>query len=548
LEEGVNFALYSRFATKVELLIYEDHLSQKHFLRLELDPQRDRIFCFWSVFVEGLKPGVAYAWRLDGPSESGQTFDPRIELLDPWAKIVSHALWDRERARREPHVPRPRAIVAEESPFDCEGDRPLSRPQEEAIIYELHVGGFSRHPSSGVDHPGTFLGLKERIPYLKELGITHVELLPIMAFDEQDVPPAVRQRGLKNFWGYSPYGFYALHPGYLVHPYHPACHNEFKELVKALHKAGIGVILDVVFNHTAEAGVDGPIINFKGIGNRTFYFLDPQDPSRYLDFTGCGNTVKANHPLVAHYLIRCLEYWVKEFHVDGFRFDLASVLARGEDGRPLRNPPIIWSLELSQKLERSALIAEAWDAAGLYQVAAFPGYRWQEWNGRYRDALRSFVRGDQGLVGEIATRISGSSDLYGTSDRRPFNSINFVTCHDGFTLMDLVSYEHKHNEANGEENRDGTDHNLSANYGWEGETSDPALRALRLKQAKNFLALLLLSQGVPMLLAGDEVLNTQWGNNNAWCQDNEIVSKKCSKLLHQVKILCQIKVRISKQS
>ncbi len=523
-QDGVNFCIFSRHATRVELLLFEDHASPHPFAVVELDPEENRDFFFWSVFIEGLKPGAAYAWRMDGPRDISQgfRFDPRIELLDPWARQVSDILWDRPRAKQDPRAPRIRGIVPRDEPFDWGADGLLDMPPERAIIYELHVGGFTKHPSSGVEHPGTFLGLKEKIPYLKDLGITHVELLPIMAFDTQDVPEPVRRLGLTNFWGYSPHSFFALHPGYLVDPWNPGCRNEFKELVRALHEAGIGVILDVVFNHTTEGGDDGPVINFKGIGNRAFYFLDPEDPAKYLDFTGCGNTIKCNHPLVAFFIINCLEYWVEEFHVDGFRFDLASVLARGEDTRPMYHAPVIWSLEFSSRLEKAGLIAEAWDASGLYQVGAFPGYRWQEWNGRYRDVIRRFVRGDEGLLGETATRLAGSSDLYAATNRNPFNSINFITCHDGFTLWDLVSYERKHNEANGEENRDGSDQNFSCNYGVEGDTDDPEINGIRFRQARNFMALLMLSQGVPMLLAGDEILRSQKGNNNTWCQDNEI--------------------------
>jgi glycosidase len=389
------------------------------------------------------------------------------------------------------------------------------------IIYELHVGGFTRHPSSGVRHPGTFLGLIEKIPYLKELGITHVELMPVMAFDEQDVPEPVWKAGLRNFWGYSSFGFFSPHPGFCVTPEQGTHRREFRDMVKALHRAGIGVILDVVFNHTSEGGAGGPTLTFKGFGNETFYCLDAIDKGIYLDFTGCGNTVNANHPLVTNFIIDALEYWVREMHVDGFRFDLASAMARDSDGRPLANPPVLWGIELSDTLAATKIIAEAWDAAGLYQVGTFPGYRWMEWNGRYRDSIRRFVRGDPGLVPEIATRISGSSDLYEANLRKPINSINFVTCHDGFTLWDLVSYNRKHNLANHEGNRDGTDDNLSWNGGTEGETPNLEVLTLRRRQARNLLTLLFLSQGIPMLLAGDEVLRSQQGNNNAWCQDNE---------------------------
>jgi isoamylase len=379
-----------------------------------------------------------------------------------------------------------------------------------------------KHPSSGVQHPGTFLGLIEKIPYLKALGITHVELLPVIAFDDQDVPPAVEARNLQNYWGYSPHSFYSLHPHYCVRLEHRTHQNEFRQLVDALHTAGIRVILDVVFNHTAEGGTNGPIISLKGFANDVFYILDPSDRRQYQDFSGCGNTINCNHPLVTRLIVNCLEWWVEQMGVDGFRFDLASVFVRGEDGAPLPNPPLPWAIELSRTLAPLPLIAEAWDARGLYHVGAFPGLSWTEWNGRYRDIIRRFLRGDRGIIGEVATCIGGSSDLYADDGRLPENSINFITCHDGFTLRDLVSYNYKHNEANGEDNRDGTNDNLSWNCGVEGETDNPGIINLRRRQAKNFIAIVMISHGVPMLMAGDEVLRTQHGNNNAWCQDNEL--------------------------
>jgi glycogen operon protein len=386
----------------------------------------------------------------------------------------------------------------------------------------MHVRGFTRHPSSGVAHPGTFSGIIEKIPYLKKLGITDIELMPVMAFDEQDVPESSAALGLSNYWGYSTHSFYSPHPGFCVSPGEGTHLREFRDMVKALHRAGIGVIMDVVFNHTAEGGSLGPTINFKGFGNRIFYHLDHSDLSHYRDYTGCGNTVNCNHPIVSVFLIQCLEFWVREMHIDGFRFDLASIFARGEDGEALANPPIVWGIELSDVLAHTKIIAEAWDAAGMYQVGAFPGVRWAEWNGKYRDIMRRFVRGDKGLIGEVATRLSGSSDLYRHQHRLPVNSINFVTCHDGFTLQDIVSFNEKHNEANGENNRDGCNDNLSWNCGVEGETDNPEIPSLRMRQVKNFMAILLLSQGVPMILSGDEVMRTQLGNNNVYCQDNEL--------------------------
>ena len=402
------------------------------------------------------------------------------------------------------------------------GPREANAPRQlgDAVIYELHVGGFTRHPSSGARYPGTFLALIEKIPYLVELGVTHVELMPVMAFDEQHVPDSVAARGLRNYWGYSTHSFYCPHPGYCIEPARAA--HEFRAMVDALHGAGIAVLLDVVFNHTAEGGADGPVINFKGLANDIFYHLDPHDRRRYRDYTGCGNTVNCNHPQVTSFIVHCLEYWVEELGVDGFRFDLASVFARDGRGELMADPPLPWAIESSQVLSRVPLIAEAWDAAGLYQVGAFPGMAWAEWNGRYRDVIRRFVRGDPGLTGELATRISGSADLYAAGGRLPANGINFVTCHDGFTLNDLVSYNAKHNETNGEDNRDGSNDNLSWNCGAEGDTGDSAVLGLRQRQARNFLSILFLSQGVPMILAGDEVLRSQHGNNNAWCQDNEL--------------------------
>lgn len=525
-DDGVNFSVFSRHATGAELLLYAGASDQEPFQIIRLDPQYNRTFFSWHALIVDLPPGTHYTWRMEGPYDphgQGWRFDSRVELVDPWARAINVSHWNRWRRLREGVQPHdsPRAIVLAEE-YDWEGDTPLRLPSEQTIIYELHVGGFTRHPSSGVRHPGTFLGLIEKIPYLQALGITHVELLPIMAFDEQDVPEQVWDAGLRNYWGYSSFGFFSPHPGYCVTPEQGTHRREFRDMVKALHKAGIGIILDVVFNHTSEGGADGPTMTFKGFGNETFYCLDSIDKGIYLDFTGCGNTLSANHPLVTHFILDALEYWVREMHVDGFRFDLASAMARGADGQPMANPPVLWEIELSDTLAASKIIAEAWDAAGLYQVGTFPGYRWMEWNGCYRDSIRRFVRGDAGMLPEVATRLSGSSDLYEANLRKPTNSINFITCHDGFTLWDLVSYERKHNQANYEASRDGSNDNLSWNCGVEGETQDAEILALRRRQAKNLLSLLFLSQGIPMLLAGDELLNTQHGNNNAWCQDNAL--------------------------
>ncbi len=526
-DTGTNFCVFSRHATRMQLLLYKRPDSRRPFQIIDLDPENNRSFFFWHVFVEGLtgEKTVAYTWKADGPDDParGYRFDPNIELLDPWSRATTDVLWQRpynRKAKPKQSGPSMRALVLPESNYDWQEDNPLRRPCTQEIIYELHVGGFTRHPSAGVTHPGTFSATIEKIPYLLELGINAVELMPVMAFDEQDVPDRVRDRGLKNYWGYATHSFFSPHPGYCVRPLAGSNRHEFRDMVKALHRAGISVILDVVYNHTAEGGTDGPVINFKGMMNRAFYHLEEDDLRQYKNFSGCGNTVNCNHPLVTRFIVESLEYWVREFHVDGFRFDLASIMARGEDGHPMYHAPVVWNIEFSDILAHTRLIAEAWDAGGLYQIGGFPGYRWAEWNGRYRDLVRQFVRGDKGLIAEFATRLTGSSDLYQSSGRLPTNSINYITCHDGFTLYDLVSYSTKHNLANGENNRDGENHNYSFNCGVEGETDDPEILALRLRLVKNFIAILLLSRGVPMLCMGDEALRTQQGNNNCYCQNN----------------------------
>jgi len=551
--KGVNFSIFSRYATHVELLLFDTSDCDEPFQTIVLQEDINRTFFSWHVYVAELPAGTWYAWRMDGPNqvrEAGLHFDKDKQLIDPWARAVSDKRWSRKAACMpgDNKLTAMRCVVTDDR-YDWEGDVPLRIRSERAIVYELHVGGFTRHFSSKVDHPGTFSGLIEKIPYLKALGITHVELLPVMAFDEQDVPQNTADRGLKNYWGYSTHSFFSPHPGYCVTPEQGTHVQEFRDLVKALHQAGIGVIMDVVFNHTAEAGADGPIINFRGIGDDIFYHHDANNKSILHDYTGCGNTVNANHPLVANFIIKCLEYWVREMHVDGFRFDLASALARGEGGKVLHDPPLLWGIELSARLAKTKLIAEAWDAVGLYQVGSFPGYRWAEWNGRYRDVIRRFVRGDNGLINELATRLCGSNDLYEHKGRLPINSINFVTCHDGFTLYDLFSYNEKHNEANGENNQDGCNNNLSFNYGIEGETEDASILALRRKQAKNVFAMLLLSHGVPMLLAGNELLHSQGGNNNCYCQDNELswidwnMAEKNADMLRFVQLMIALRKR-----
>ncbi len=548
-EGGVNFSISSRHATEVELLLFAHADSPNPFQTINLIKEKHHTFFSWHVFVEELPAGTWYAWRIDGPTqtkESGLRFDREKLLLDPWARAVSDKLWQRAAAciPGDNMAQSMRAATVDDNHYDWEGDTPLAIRSENVILYEVHVGGFTAHPSAKVKHPGTFAGMIEKIPYLQRLGITHVELLPVMAFDEQDVPIHTADLGLRNYWGYSTHSFFSPHPGYCVTPEQATHIREFRDLVKALHKAGIGVIMDVVFNHTSEAGADGPVINFKGITGNSFYLTDKFDKRIFMDYTGCGNTVNANHPLVSNFIISCLEYWVREMHVDGFRFDLASALARGEDGHVLQDPPLVWGIELSEQLAKTKLIAEAWDASGLYQVGNFPGYRWGEWNGMYRDAIRRFLRGDKGIISEVATRICGSSDLYQHQNRLPISGVNFITCHDGFTLNDLFSYNEKHNIANGENNRDGCGNNLSYNCGVEGPTKDPEIQALRRKQVKNAFAILLLSHGVPMLLAGDEFLHSQQGNNNGYCQDNELSWLNWNETKHNADVLRFVELMI----
>ena len=410
-----------------------------------------------------------------------------------------------------------KSVVVDPHAYDWEGDTPLRRPASRIIIYEMHVAGFTRHPNSGVSEKnrGTFAGLIEKIPYLQQLGITAVELLPVFQFDIQDAPP-----GRVNYWGYAPVSFFAPHQGYSSsrHPLAPV--NEFRDMVKALHRAGIEIILDVVFNHTAEGDHRGPTLSLRGLENSVYYMLE-RDRSRYANYSGTGNTLNANHPVVRRMIVDSLRYWVEEMHVDGFRFDLASILDRDQSGNLMPNPPVLWDIESDPVLAGTKLIAEAWDAAGLYQVGSFIGDSWREWNGRFRDDVRSFFRGDDGSVGVVADRLLGSPQIYGHRKREAEESVNFVTCHDGFTLNDLVSYNQKHNEANCENNQDGSNDNRSWNCGVEGPTSDPAIESLRNRQVKNFLTVTLLSLGLPMISMGDEVRRTQQGNNNVYCQENE---------------------------
>ncbi|MFN0069973.1 MAG: glycogen debranching protein GlgX [Chloroflexota bacterium] len=525
---GVNFALFSEHATGVDLLLFDEHDSAEPVQTITLDPRTNKDFHFWHAYVKGLPAGWHYAYRVSGPwaPEQGHRFNPSKVLIDPYALGNTDNLWDRVAAcgPDDNLSTSMRSVVIDPKGFDWEGDLPLNRPMSETVIYEMHVRGFTKHASSDVKQPGTFLGVAEKIPYLQSLGVTAVELLPVMEFDDTEVLGQNPQDGspLVNYWGYSTLGFFAPDSRYCANPSKGAHLDEFREMVKQLHKAGIEVILDVVFNHTNEGNHQGPVISFKGIDNSLYYHLLPGNKQYYMDYSGCGNTVNCNHPIVSKLIVECLEFWVREMHVDGFRFDEGSILSRGEDGAPMAYPPVVWEIELSETLSDSKIIAEAWDAAGLYQIGYFPGYRWGEWNGRYRDTMRSFLKGDPGIVGTVAARLSGSADIYESTGHLPLNSVNFLTAHDGFTLNDLVSYNDKHNDANGEGNRDGINDNQSWNCGVEGETDDPAVEQLRNQQVKNGAALLLLSQGVPMFVMGDEVRRGQGGNNNAYCQDNEI--------------------------
>jgi isoamylase len=527
-ENGVNFSVYSQYAESVTLLLFEHAGDTEPAQSIVLTPRENRTFFFWHVFVSGLPAGWHYAYRADGPhdlEQGGHRFNPNKVLLDPYARGLSNRLWNRIDAcdERDNLASAMRCEIIDTGDYDWEGDRPLGQPMKDAVIYETHVRGFTRSPSAGTTHPGTFRALMEKIPYLQELGVTAVELLPVFDFDETEI---LHQRAdgtsLKNYWGYSTVGYFAPEGSFCASHHEGEHIRELRDLIKALHKADIEIILDVVFNHTNEGNHQGPTLHFKGLDNATYYLLVAGDKRYYMDYTGCGNTLNCNHPIIDKFVQDCLAYWVEELHVDGFRFDEGSILSRGEDGAPMAHPPVLWNLELSETFVDTKLIAEAWDAAGLYQIGSFPGLRWAEWNGRFRDDVRRFVRGDPGLVPAVAMRLAGSADLYQWSGRSPDNSINFITCHDGFTLMDLVSYDGKHNEANGEDNRDGINDNSSWNCGVEGATQDPAVLALRKRQIKNFAAILLLARGVPMLLAGDEFGRTQEGNNNAYCQDNEI--------------------------
>ncbi len=525
--EGVNFSVFSRHATSLTLVLFEKAKTAP-LVEISLDPERNKTGDVWHILVLGIDLSLRYGYRAGGPLDrerTGHWFKRENILLDPYGGALEGGeTWGGEPGKAsqgDQDTSFQRRCLIVDNDFDWESDRPLHLPLKDSVIYELHVRGYTIHESSGVKHRGTYKGLTEKLPYIKSLGVTAVELMPVFEFNELEnkkINPKTGEQ-LKNFWGYSTMGFFAPKASYAANGWDGNQVREFKEMVKAFHLAGLEVIIDVVFNHTAEGDSGGPVISFRGLDNTVYYCLEPNSKD-YLDLSGCGNTVNCNHPVVQAFILDCLRYWVLEMHVDGFRFDLASILRRDQKGELLAGHSLVDVIAQDAVLSNTKIIAEAWDTQ-INQVGAFPG-RWAEWNSRYRDDVRRFGRGEPGMVPVLATRIGGSSDLYQASGRRPYNSINYITCHDGFTLHDLVSFERKHNEENGEDNRDGTDHNLSSNSGVEGPTDNRLVNALRLRRMKTLVTILMVSHGVPMILAGDELGRTQQGNNNPYCQDNEL--------------------------
>ena len=539
-DRGVNFAVFSRHASAVTLILFESEKPGSLKKEISLTQKTNRTGDIWHCFIPGLKEHSCYLYKAEGPyiPEKGLRFNAHKALIDPYAKAMTGLEdWNFNNCPGyDPYAESkdlsysyidnidktPRCIVVDDY-FDWKGDIPLNYPLRFSVLYETHVKGFTRHPESGVSTPGTYLGVIEKIPFLKDLGITSLEFLPIQEFNENELLAQNPRTGkqLVNYWGYSTVAFFSPKSSYAHDRSLGGQVREFKHMVRELHKAGIEVILDIVFNHTAEGNEMGPTFSFRGLDNPIYYMLDG-NRRYYKNYSGCGNTVNCNHPVVRSFIIDCLRYWVLEMHVDGFRFDLGSILGRDENGHLMENPPMLQRIAEDPVLSSTKLIAEAWDAGGAYQVGWFPGGRWAEWNDRFRDDFRRFWRGDSKQTRHLATRLSGSSDLYLRDGRKPFHSINFVTSHDGFTLRDLVSFERKHNEDNGEDNRDGGDNNNSANYGVEGFAQDKKIVQFRFRQMKNFIASMMVSLGTPMILGGDEMGRSQRGNNNAYCQDNEI--------------------------
>lgn len=522
VRNGINFAVISGSASNVSLVIFGE-CGPNPLVEFPLDPVMNKTGDIWHAHISGLDPWINYAYRIyadDNFRKSG------VLVLDPYARATCGGeIWSQPVAAfsKDQSAPYRLSTIIDEN-FNWETDQPLNTPLRDTIIYEMHVRGFTQHRSSQVMKPGTFAGIIEKIPYLKELGITAVELMPVTDFDEVGITRKnpITGETLKNFWGYDPISFFALKSAYAHDKSSGGAVVEFKKMVKALHKSGIEVIIDIVFNHTAEGNEHGVIYSFKGLDRDTYYLFDKKT-RHYLNYSGCGNTVNCNHPVVRSMIIDALRYWVMELHVDGFRFDLASILSRGPNGEVLKDPPILERIALDPVLKKTKIIAEAWDAAGLYQVGDFPHWqRWMEWNGKFRDDIRRYIKGDGDMIPLLARRLSGSSDLYEDDGREPFHSVNFVSCHDGFPLADLVLYNKKHNIANGEQNRDGENNNNTFNYGVEGPSDNQSVNKLRMRQVKNFISILMLSQGVPMFYAGDEFGRSQFGNNNAYCQDNEI--------------------------
>lgn len=537
--EGCNFALFSRHATAVMVLLFEKPDSETPSHILGFDPCVNKTGDVWHMFVHGLHQGQLYGYIVDGPYHPavGHRYNKAKLLLDPYAKaVVGNYHWDDPASYEYVFESSPndmaqntqknygkvgKCVVVDSSDFDWEDDKPLNIPLKETVIYETHVRGLTKDPSSRVEHPGTYRGIIEKIPYLKELGITTIELLPVHGFNHCEnfrTNPRTGER-LYNFWGYSTLSFFAPDEWYSTNEDGFLAVREFKEMVKALHKEGIEVILDVVYNHTGEGNEYGPTHSFKGIDNQIYYMLD--EDGHYLNFSGCGNTLNCNHPVVKRLILDSLRYWVVDMHVDGFRFDLAAILGRDQEGNWLPNYSVLDEISHDPILSNTKLIAEGWDAAGLYKVGDFPK-GWGEWNAAYRDSVRAFVRGDSGTVGEFSTRIAGSEDLFQHKKSQQYHSVNFITAHDGFTLHDLVSFNIKHNDENAEDNCDGLDHNISWNCGFEGMTDDQHIREIRDRQMKNFFAILMISQGTPMMLSGDEVKFSKRGNNNTYGHDNEL--------------------------
>ena len=516
-ENGVQFVVFSRNATAMRLLLYRDVEDREPAKIIDFDRDANRWGDIWSLFVPDLRHGQLYHLQADGPFDPslGMRFDGKARLIDPYSKALAGEF----QATKDGVIRPPKSVVVDDE-FDWEGDRHLRHDLSESVIYEMHVRGFTQHESSEVEHPGTYLGVIEKIPYLKSLGVTAVELMPVHEFPIRGTRGEAKER--PNYWGYDSLAFFSPHRGYSFDSRPAGQVNEFKHMVKQLHRAGIEVILDVVFNHTCEGNERGPTLSFKGLENSVYYMLE-NDPQYYRNYSGCGNTVNGNHPVVREMIFHSLRYWVHNYHIDGFRFDLASILSRDRTGNLVPNPPLVEAIGEDPLLADTKIIAEAWDAAGAYQVGSFgDDERWAEWNGRYRDDIRRYWRGDGGMRGAMATRLAGSADLYQAGGRPPYCSINFITSHDGFTLNDLVSYRDKHNLANGEDNRDGDNNNYSDNFGVEGPTGQKQIDFARQTQIKNMLTSLMLSQGVPMLVAGDEFRRTQKGNNNAYCQDNDV--------------------------